>query len=314
LQALHPGQEVPTTLLASATTSQTGSYTFTAPPAALKAAVVDQGWANLEVETVGGASWDFAYQTDQAKTVTVNLNTTGLPTCPSGTATTSPWYFSKQLNKAWDVIGQGYVLQSSLTVGDFVNFDYERTQTSTLGIGASATAEGSGFHAAGTESESTSSGVGFPHKRDGVWFRTQFRVALYHQFCLGHQGHPQKGCPTRTPDGATDIIKCLFKVRSDGWSGGATILYPRTVPHTPSFDCNHYIKGAHFNTDYGKAVTWSQGFELSAADKIGFNAQTETGYDVHGRTYFHFGHQGYLCGTNANDATAAQLVARGTLP
>jgi hypothetical protein len=53
--------------------------------------------------------------------------------------------------------------------------------------------------------------------------------------------------------------------------------------------------------------------EPMAADGIGLNAQTQTGYDADGHTDFHFGHKGYLCGTNGDDATAA-LVARGKKP
>jgi len=90
-------------------------------------------------------------------------------------------------------------------------------------------------------------------------------------------------------------------------------LYPKTAPDTPSYDCNYYLKGGVFKADYGSAVTWSQGFDLSA-DGIGFNAETETGYDADGRMDFTFGHGGWLCGTNGNDATAAQLVARGKKP
>ena len=90
-------------------------------------------------------------------------------------------------------------------------------------------------------------------------------------------------------------------------------VYPRTAPRTPAYDCNLYAKGDYFYSDYGSAKTWSQGFNL-AADGIGFNASTQTGYDVHGHMDFQFGHKGYLCGTNGNDATAAQLVARGTKP
>jgi hypothetical protein len=87
LQSLRPGQQVPMRLLASTTTSSAGWYALAVPRAALKAAAVDQGWANLEVATASGAWWDFTYQTGRAKTVTVNLNLAGLPQCPMHTAT-----------------------------------------------------------------------------------------------------------------------------------------------------------------------------------------------------------------------------------
>jgi hypothetical protein len=312
LQALKPGQKVPEKLLASATTASGGGYAFAVPKATLDAAAVSQGWANLEVDTVGGASWDFAYHTDQAKTVTVNLRLSGIPQCPRGTLGDG-WFYSHQLSKALDTVGQGYILKSPKTRGDSVGFTYRQAQSSTLGIGFSAKADNSGFQFGGTESESASSGVSFPALDTGAWFKTRFRVARYLMFCLGYKGHPQKGCPKKTPTGATDIVKCIFKVRSNGWSGGATISYPNTAPRTPRYDCDQYARGTGFHRDNGAAVNWSKGFEL-AADGIGFNTETQTGYDTDGHMTFSFGHKGYLCGTNADDATAAQLVARGTLP
>jgi hypothetical protein len=110
------------------------------------------------------------------------------------------WYYGAQRPKAWDVVGQGYVLKSPLTKGDRVNFTYQQGQSSQLGVGISAKGDSSGFQAGG------------------------------------------------------------------------------------------------------------------AADGIGFNAQTQTGYDTNGHMTFKFAHKGWLCGTNANVSTAAQLVARGKQP
>jgi hypothetical protein len=78
LNALKPGQLVPTTLLATATTSQSGRYLLSVPTAKLKAAAVDGGYANLEVSGAGGGIWFLSYQTAAlparpSAPVTVNL-------------------------------------------------------------------------------------------------------------------------------------------------------------------------------------------------------------------------------------------------
>jgi hypothetical protein len=45
-----------------------------------------------------------------------------------------------------------------------------------------------------------------------------------------------------------------------------------------------------------------------------FNGSAQTGYDTDAVMDYHFGHAGYLCGTNGSEATAAILVQRGNKP
>jgi hypothetical protein len=90
-------------------------------------------------------------------------------------------------------------------------------------------------------------------------------------------------------------------------------VHPKAAPHTPWFDCDSYQRNTGFFRDHGAAVTWSKGFD-PGADGIGFSAQTQTGYDTEGHATFWFARFGWLCGTNADDATAAQLVSRGREP
>jgi hypothetical protein len=68
-------------------------------------------------------------------------------------------------------------------------------------------------------------------------------------------------------------------------------------------------------------VQWSSGFELGASlglkganGKVSFNGSAQTGYDTNAVVYYHFGHAGWLCGTNGSPATAAILVQRGNQP
>ena len=115
LQALRPRQAVPTKLLASTITSSAGRYWLQVPRAALDAAAIEQGWANLEIDSAGGTSWSFSYQTDPAAAEHVNLTANGTPTCH--TVTASPWTYLRQLSKSWAVVGQGYVLKDQAYQG-----------------------------------------------------------------------------------------------------------------------------------------------------------------------------------------------------
>jgi hypothetical protein len=79
LKAMNVGQQVPTTVLATATTNSAGNYTLQVPVAKLKAAAVSSGYANLEVFSAVGGFFFLPYQTGllpahPASPVTVNLS------------------------------------------------------------------------------------------------------------------------------------------------------------------------------------------------------------------------------------------------
>jgi hypothetical protein len=57
LKEMNPGALVPTTLLATATTSSAGRYMLKVPAAKLKAAAVESGYANLEIVSAVGGIW-----------------------------------------------------------------------------------------------------------------------------------------------------------------------------------------------------------------------------------------------------------------
>lgn len=61
LLALKPGHLVPTTLLATATTSSAGKYMLRVPAAKLKAAAVESGYANIEIFSAVGGFYSIAY-------------------------------------------------------------------------------------------------------------------------------------------------------------------------------------------------------------------------------------------------------------
>lgn len=85
-KAMKPGQRVPTTLLAKATTSRTGTYMLRVPAAKLKAAAVESGYANLEIFSAAGGFRFFPYQTGSlpahpSALVTFDLSSKKGPVC-----------------------------------------------------------------------------------------------------------------------------------------------------------------------------------------------------------------------------------------
>jgi hypothetical protein len=130
----------------------------------------------------------------------------------------------------------------------------------------------------------------------------------------------QKGYCPKTYNG-TPVAYCVWKERSNGWFGGASVQYPKTARATPYRNCARYVRGTHFGSDRGRAVQWSQGYEISAGFNIkganlkaAFNTSSQTGYDSNAYLYYQFQQAGWMCGTNGAPSKSAQLVARDNLP
>jgi hypothetical protein len=195
-KALKPGQLVPTTLLATATTSSAGKYMLLVPIAKLKAAAVDSGYANLEIFSAVGGFWFFPYQTGSlpaqpAAPVIVNLGAKKRVTCGKP-KNGQRLYFTgqfkrKQLNPAWAVVGQGYI-GSVKTRGDTVQFNYDRTgtqtQTSSLGLGLSGYGISAGYSSSGTSTSTADAEEDFATQHRNAWFRTEFNTALFRGMCV----------------------------------------------------------------------------------------------------------------------------------
>lgn len=95
----------------------------------------------------------------------------------------------------------------------------------------------------------------------------------------------------------------------------------KVAPKTPAKFCAPHEATDQFDTDFGKAVTWSRGFDVSADlgykgvnGKANYDRSAQTGYDSDALMNFKFKHNGYLCGTNHSEAKAALLVQRSNLP
>jgi len=340
LQAMKPGETVPTTLLATTTTNAAGRYTLRIPAARLRSAALastDSGNVNLEIESPSGI-WFLSYQTRSlsgGQTATATVDMDSKTKWPCGTDPQGRLYgFSsfklvKHLKPAWAVVGQGYITRQKSTAGDWVNFDYTQgsshTQTSTLGIGISGYGIDAGYSGYGTNTSTASRSAGFPNSSSNAWFRTEFSTALFRGSCYGlpYQKVPrvkQHGsCPTKYY--VSYVHKCIWMVESTGWFGGTNTQHPSQTPSTPEANCAPYEAGSHYDGDFGKAAEWSTGFSIGAAVgikgvnlKANFSSSTQTGYDTNAVMYYHFNKAGYLCGTNGGPATAAILVQRGDLP
>jgi hypothetical protein len=333
LSAMKLGQAVPRTLLATATSSSAGRYTLQVPRAKLTAATAATGYANLEMDTAAGI-WFFSYQASQAAgpspaPVTVNLRENTKLNCghyPDGTPYTFLGFSLEHTRApAWAIVGQGYILKSRHTNGDWVNFKYtegsSQSQDSALGVGLSGYGFDAGYTSAGTSQSTATRAEGYAREVGSSWFRTQFKTGQYRGMCAGspgtnvHRVHQHGQCPRKV--GQDPVHKCLWLIHSRGWFGGQTTLHPRQSPRTPGRFCAEHEKGASFSGDFGNAVQWSQGFELGAALhvkgvnlKASFNGSAHTGYDSNAVMTFKFHQHGYLCGTNGSESTAAILVQR----
>jgi len=339
LNALPVGNLIPTTLLATATTSNSGQYMLQVPAATLKAAAVSSGYANLEILSAGGGFWFFPYQTDSlpaqpAAPVTVNLDAGKGPICgfgPKGQILVFTGFFKqRQRPNAPATVGQGYI-GALKTRGDTMKFNYTQStshsQTTTLGVGVSGYGFDAGYSKSGTTSETASDSQGYPSQSRNTWFTTNFNVGQGRGLCHVEPGDTvrhkkQQGqCPRKTQfvNRTVDVYKCIWMLRSTGWFGGGNWVHPKNALNTPAKFCAKERAGLSFSTANESAVNWSNGWDLGVSLgvkgvnlKDSFNASAQTGYDSNAKMEFDFGQTGWICGTDHDPSKATQLVMRGT--
>jgi hypothetical protein len=242
LSAIKPGGLVPTTLLATATTSPIGTYTLRVPAARLKAAAVDSDYANLEIGSPAGI-WFFPYQTGSpparsSAPVTVNLGRK--PPWPCGYDPQGNPYFLSRFTllrhraPAYAVVGQGYVVRQKQTAGDYVRFKYTQgashAQASALGVGLSGYGLSAGYGGDGTDTSTATRSQGFAKAYGNAWFRTEFSTGQFRAECYGPPfvhvpvAHQHSPCPHKYQD--SYVHKCLWLTHSTGWFGGTNTVYP----------------------------------------------------------------------------------------
>lgn len=340
-KALRPGQSVPTTLLATATTNSAGKYMLMVPAAKLKAAAVESGYANLEIFSAVGGIWFLSYPAGTlparpSAPVTVNLRATaGKPLCgkdANGVVyPNTDWIKQRQLHPPSAVVGQGYIVRVKKTAGDYMQFEYNQTttksQTSSLGVGISGYGNEAGYNSSGTNTSTATGSEDYPNEAKNSWFLTQFNLGVFRAICYGFGTHvpyqKQHGpCPrkyTNSNGAVFRVHKCLWLIKSTGWFGGGTITHPKATPSAPGVFCAKQDPGTTFKTSKEKAVQWSKGFEIGASTglkgvkiKVNFSSSAQTGYDSNAVMKFHFKHQGYACGTDKDAANAGIVVMRGS--
>jgi hypothetical protein len=337
LSAMRPGQAVPRTLLATATTSSAGGYALQVRSASLSKAAAKTGYANLEIDTAAGIRL-FTYQPgppagQPSAPVTVNVVRGTSALCgsyPDGTPYTFLGFrLQRARANAWAVVGQGYIIPQQHTRGDWLTFKYTQgsshSQDSALGAGISGYGFNAGYTSAGTHASTATREEGYPREHRNTWFRTLFKTGQFRGMCVGvagtdvHRVHQHGQCPRKV--GHSPVHKCLWMIHSRGWFGGQSILRPKQAPRTPGKFCAPHLTSTFFDGDFGSAVKWSSGFELGAALgikgaslKAGFNGSAHTGYDASALMYFRFHQKGFLCGTNGSEAKAAILVQRANKP
>jgi hypothetical protein len=340
LRAMKIGAQVPTTLLVTATTSKAGEYILRVPMANLKAAVVESGYANLEISSAGGAVWFLSYQAGSlparpSAPVTVNL-TARRHLCGKNKDgeyyADSPFVKLRQLNAAPAIVGQGYIGPVK-TAGDRLDFEYDQTgtksQTSTLGAGISAYGVSAGYTGDGTNTSTSAGSEGFPSQTKNSLFLTDFSLGEFRAECYGFVGEKvphekQKGnCPRKfknQEDVKEPVHKCIWMVKSTGWDAGAQSPHPKNPPNTPAKFCGGKQEaGSKFSTTDEKAYQWASGFNIGVSNGIkgvslsaSFSSSAQTGYDANAQIVYTFTHAGYACGTNRDAPKAAIVVMRGT--
>jgi len=342
LQAMKAGQQVPTTLLATATTTSAGRYVLQVPVAKLQAAAVESGYANLEIYSPGGGMWFTSYQVSSlpahpSAPVTANLHPNLGVNCGVDNLN-RPLSFTgfvkiKQLNKAWATVGQGYIVHAKNTEKDYMNFNYDqgttRSQTTGLGLGISGYGIDAKYNQSGTSTSTADGAQGFPKENKNTLYQTDFNVGQFRGECHGREGdnsikhQKQHGyCPRKyKADNLTYYVsKCYWMVRSTGWFGPSdNVLHPSSAPSTPGKFCGHELAGSKPSTHHQEAVQWTSGYEIGAANGItgtnaNFSGSAQTGYDTDAQLVVVFKQTGWLCGTNRDPEFAAQLVVRGSKP
>jgi hypothetical protein len=334
VHAMRVGQTLPTTLLATTTTSSTGSYTLSVPMAMLKAAPTESGMVNMEVSSAAGGFWFFPYQPGSPAPQKVNVQASSRLSCGKDRHGNPLGFTGFQLERhrppAWTIVGQGYILKSPPTRGTSLSFKYTQgsshSQGSSLGVGVSGAGSSVGYTSQGTHESTAASTTTYGSQPHGALFRTMFNTEQLRGLCVGLPGETvghvrQHGqCPRRWH--RDYVRKCFWEIQSSTHFASGSVVTGTPAPRTPAKYCGSFSGTRTWGLDRGTAVRWSAGFELGAALNIkgvnlkaSFNSSAQTGYDNNDFMQFnlHDKHV-WICGTNRNPDFAAQIVERAGKP
>jgi hypothetical protein len=274
LHALKSHDPVPRKLLASALTGYRGQYSLTASAKSIQT-LTQAGY--VDAELVAGRKSVFLALTPTGGTTTVNLPGAG------GPFACGRWFYQRQAQKAWAIVGQSYILASATHVTQ--TFRYQVGQVTTLGAGISGSDQPGTFRRAGTSTEYAKRAVSFSTRHTGnFWYETRFRIGLFARSCNGQTNRE-------------------YLVRADGWAGGSKTGHPATAPATNS--CVSISRGTSWTSGQESAVTWPSGLMVTS---VGFTGPTRTGYDTGAEVVYDFSANRRICGTQRNFASSQQFV------
>jgi hypothetical protein len=281
LHVLKDHAAVPRKLLATGRTGVHGRFTVRALRRGLRSVTQD---GNVNAEIVSGTrSVFFAVAlTTTTTTVVANVGDGDGGGGGGGGGSCGRWYFQRQAQKAWAIIGQSYIQATATHVTQ--TFDYRTGQVSALGVGISGSGKSRTFRSDGTSTEYAKWSIRFSTRHTGnMWYETRFRIGLYLRRCTG--------------------ARKQYLIHADGWAGGAKTGHPAKAPATKT--CTPISRGTTWVSGQQKAVTWPSGLKVTS---VRFSGSARTGYDAKAEVSYKFNANRLLCGTQRKLASSQQFV------
>jgi hypothetical protein len=274
-QALKVAQNVPWTLVGTATTDASGHFSVSLPVAQL-APEATYGVVNLEADSSAGS-------TTFPVVISRNGGNSFMPAVPAVhiAGKRGKWYchgvwqLQKQLGAHWATVGETYVPGKQAKQG----FTYQKGQSSVTGTGFSVSGDVGSFGDYGTWGVSATfkEPFGTESPRHSYFWRTKFYFGEYH--CnLGegiYHGH---------------------LIHTDGYFGGATTSTPPRVPATPKKYCAFQKKHSAPQSNNSSSVTFVKNLAIDTGDGLEFQASVQTGFDTSAQLTYTFLYNGNLCG------------------
>lgn len=182
----------------------------------------------------------------------------------------------------------GEVYPGPHATGDFV---YKSSAESTLGVGVSATGSMGSWSVGGTSTQSSTIEIGYPvvPANGKKVEQTYFKYGKFAITCVG------KGYSITS-----------YESRAYQFAGGSDNY---NAAGTPSWtECTSYIAGTTPKITTHKAITFSNGVNISGA--IGIDLSGSTGFTTEAKLAFAFATNGNLCGSNGLPGSAQRIIGR----
>ncbi len=297
LASMKPGDQVKMVPVGRGTTNMSGRFAIRVDPAVqIGAYVGSSGRVNFQVlvdSADGFASWSFTAHADAASAGTpadasrlsdgptdAEIVLGGAARTQDGVAaptakTTCTESLQSTIGTYWDSIAETYT--HTKTNVDWV---YEAGSTSTLGVGYSLTGAFGSFTASGTTVTGSTATINIATDPVNVKrvHQTRFELGKYYDICWYDQGGSQS----------------WYLAKTKRWIGGHQ--YYTAASYPAAANCSPYLSGDKPEIDDHKAVTWSNGYDVSAG--IGIDLQSSTGFTTVAKQSWTFLASGSICGTN----------------